>query len=243
MKPLSTQVDTLPFTSKTQEKDINIINFMINYPKSKIFVKAIKLNQAFNFNPPVRTSLFLKSWNKKYRKRDGLGIFLKKPQQGISKRNKIKYIISKLKVRSKHLVDLDRFQHFNAFKSFFSKFHSNSIVKGSRLELNIKHYDSRGHNAYTLVENISRFLIAYSKRGKGGRNKFNQMRNTSYRILKSIRQSNKKHYKGLGFAFSGRAYGAKKAANFKVSAGRLSLSSYNQPVDYSSIYKCTKNGT
>jgi len=47
----------------------------------------------------------------------------------------------------------------------------------------IKHLYSKSHNASLLVQNLSRFLIAFLKRNKGSKNKFQQLKNMSYKIL------------------------------------------------------------
>lgn len=47
----------------------------------------------------------------------------------------------------------------------------------------IKHLYSKAHNASLLVQNLSRFLIAFLKRNKGSKNKFQQLKNISYKIL------------------------------------------------------------
>lgn len=46
----------------------------------------------------------------------------------------------------------------------------------------IKHLHSKSHNASLLVQNLSRSSIAFLKRNKGGKNKFQQLKNMSYKI-------------------------------------------------------------
>lgn len=111
------------------------------------------------------------------------------------------------------------------------------------MRLSVKHHHSKIFNSSVMVENISRFVIAFSKKRRGGKNKFTQLRNTAHRLLKTIRKSKMKINEGIGFGFSGRAYGAKKAASFKVFVGSVPLTTLNVPVDYTSIAQQTKNGT
>jgi len=129
----------------------------------------------------------------------------------------------------------------------------------------IKHLYSKAHNASLLVQNLSRFLIAFLKRNKGSKNKFQRLKNTSFKVLSSLVSSAATHSpsgrrpsspaeakpsrpfvtprRGVGFAFSGRVYGATKATSFKMLFGSVPFNTLQANIDYSRITQKTRNGT
>jgi hypothetical protein len=124
----------------------------------------------------------------------------------------------------------------------------------------IKHLYSKAHNASLLVQNLSRFLIAFLKRNKGSKNKFQRLKNTSFKVLSSLvssapsaspssrRPADAKPSRvtprlGVGFAFSGRVYGATKATSFKMLFGSVPFNTLHANIDYSRITQKTRNGT
>jgi hypothetical protein len=111
------------------------------------------------------------------------------------------------------------------------------------LQIVIKQHHSRTHSASLLIQNISRFIIAFIKKRKGSKNKFNQLKNVTYRILQTIKKHKLSENQGIGFTFSGRAYGAKKAASFKIFLGSVPFSTLKAEIDYDSMMQKTKNGT
>jgi ribosomal protein S3 len=48
---------------------------------------------------------------------------------------------------------------------------------------------------------------------------------------------------GIGFAFSGRVYGAQKAASFKMLLGSVPFNTLDARIDYANIMQQTRNGT
>lgn len=125
------------------------------------------------------------------------------------------------------------------FKLDTSSF-SHGVNDTKDININIKHYYSKTHDAYTLITNLSRFLIAFIKKNKGGKNKFQQLKNISYRALQSQICNN---YKGIGFRFSGRVYGAKKAMSFKMLFGSVPFNTLKANIDYAYLMQKTRNGT
>lgn len=111
------------------------------------------------------------------------------------------------------------------------------------LELIIKHQSSKAHNASLLVQNLSRFVISFLKRNKASRNKFQQLKNIVYKLLQSLYERSGRRYLGIGIAFSGRAYGAKKAASFKMLFGSVPFNTLAANIDYANITEKTGNGT
>lgn len=111
------------------------------------------------------------------------------------------------------------------------------------LQIVIKQHHSRTQSASLLIQNISRFIIAFIKKRKGSKNKFNQLKNVTYRILQTIKKHKLSENQGIGFTFSGRAYGAKKAASFKIFLGSVPFSTLKAEIDYDSMMQKTKNGT
>lgn len=161
------------------------------------------------------------------------------------------------------------------------------------VELIIKHQHSKAHNASLVVQNLSRFVIAFLKKNKGSKNKFQQLKNIVHKLLLSLYeqpqasfltpnklQNQPKHqkieqgkhearqrvsdaspgsvvlaegeelqrrtrrrYLGIGVAFGGRAYGAKKASTFKMLFGSVPFNTLSANIDYSGIMEKTRNGT
>jgi len=115
-------------------------------------------------------------------------------------------------------------------------------------DINIKYYYSKTHSAYTFIENLSRFLIAFIKKNKGGKNKFQQLKNITYKVLQSLILSqvltSKSHdFLGIGFSYAGRVYGAKKAMSFKMLLGSVPFNTLHANIDYAQITQKTRNGT
>ncbi len=115
-------------------------------------------------------------------------------------------------------------------------------------DVNIKYYYSKTHSAYTFIENLSRFLIAFIKKNKGGKNKFQQLKNITYKVLQSLILSqvltSKSHdFLGIGFSYAGRVYGAKKAMSFKMLLGSVPFNTLHANIDYAQITQKTRNGT
>jgi len=84
------------------------------------------------------------------------------------------------------------------------------------------------------------------RRSKGSKNKFQQLKNLTYKILNELLQSRSPHrfaLRGVAFAFSGRVYGAKKASSFKQLFGSVPFGSYGAKIDYGAVVHQTRNGT
>lgn len=127
----------------------------------------------------------------------------------------------------------------------------------------IKHLYSKSHNASLLVQNMSRFLIAFLKRNKGSKNKFQQLKNISYKILSSLIKDQRSYPQlavgfssgthhplrnfaprlGIGFSFSGRVYGATKATSHKMLFGSVPFNTLYANIDYARLTQKTRNGT
>jgi hypothetical protein len=108
------------------------------------------------------------------------------------------------------------------------------------LDIVIKYHHSKAHTAAAFTANISRFLIAFLKKNKGSKNKFQQLKNITFKLL---RATGRDRFLGVGFRYSGRVYGAKKAASFKMLFGSVPFSTLDANVDYSSLTQKTRNGT
>jgi hypothetical protein len=114
-----------------------------------------------------------------------------------------------------------------------------------------KNHRSKANTASLLVQNLSLFVIAFLKKNKGSKNKAQALKNTAQKVLDSLflhhaRRSHKRGNRnllGAGFAFSGRAYGAKKAASFCLLRGSAPLNTLEANIDFSSIMQKTRNGT
>jgi hypothetical protein len=111
----------------------------------------------------------------------------------------------------------------------------NSGHGGSSIDLTVRYHCTKAYNASNFVHNLSRFAIAFLKRSGRSKNKF--------RLLKDVVNNSLKH---LGFqsrfGFSGRVYGAKKAASFVLGNGGP-LNTLDAHIDYSQIMQKTRNGT
>lgn len=120
-----------------------------------------------------------------------------------------------------------------------------------RTDLIIRHHSSQTYNASLFILYLSRFLITFLKKNKGGKNKFRRLKNTAYKTLYRIiqdeqmlrRSKGKTKLLGIGFAFSGRVYGAKKATSFKILFGSVPFNTFNSTLDYANIMQKTRNGT
>jgi hypothetical protein len=128
-------------------------------------------------------------------------------------------------------------------EAFFKDINSKRKVALDRTNIIVRHRHSRTENASLLIQNISRFIIAFIKKKRGSKNKFNQLKNVTYRILQTIKKHKLSDNDGIGFTYSGRAYGAKKAASFKIFLGSVPFSTLTAEIDYSSMMQKTKNGT
>lgn len=103
----------------------------------------------------------------------------------------------------------------------------------------MRYHSSKAHNASTFVSNLSRFAIAFLKKSNRGKNKLQQLKGAALSILKLLSSQRL----GVGFQFSGRIYGAKKASSFKVLLGSVPLNTLDAFIDYSGIMQKTRNGT
>lgn len=66
-----------------------------------------------------------------------------------------------------------------------------------------------------------------------------QLKNSVYSILRLLSSQGF----GVGFQYSGRIYGAKKAASFKLLIGSVPLNTLDAFIDYACITQKTRNGT
>ena len=115
----------------------------------------------------------------------------------------------------------------------------------------IKHHYSKSHSAEALTANLARFAIAFIKKNKATKNKFQQLKNIAYKILRPLCSnqaglnigSQTAPFHGAGFRFAGRVYGAKKAASFKMLFGSVPFSTLDANIDYANIMQKTRNGT
>nr|BBH42918.1 30S ribosomal protein S3 [Marophrys sp. SRT127] len=174
----------------------------------------------------------------------------------------------------------------------------------------IKHHHSKSYNASFLVQNLSKFVIAFLKKNRGAKNKFQQLKNIASRILVASTSSassaaettsvssyfidqhlaigdgtkkpngplspffdqdrfdakmqetslpnavspskgsgaygirkKKNNHRGVAFRFAGRAYGAKKAASFKMLVGSTPFNTLRTNMDYAQVTQKTRNGT
>lgn len=123
---------------------------------------------------------------------------------------------------------------------FYYQFLRKYAENNNNVDINIKHYYSKTCNAYTLIENLSRFLIAFIKKNKGGKNKFQQLKNITYKVLQFLIQN---QFDGVAFYFSGRVYGAKKGMSFKMLFGSVPFNTLKQNIDYAQLMQKTRNGT
>ena len=114
-----------------------------------------------------------------------------------------------------------------------------------KLDLIIKRSHSKVQGSHIFVDNLSKFVIAFMKKNKGGKNKFQQLKNITLRILSLSLQKpiTNDRYLGAAFAFSGRVYGGKKAASFKIILGSVPFNTLDCHIDYSNIIQETRNGT
>lgn len=139
------------------------------------------------------------------------------------------------------------YQYLRKYVSFSEKgagYKSTALVlphlNEKSVEFSIKHYYSKTFNAYTLIENLSRFLISFIKKNKGGKNKFQQLKNITYKVLQFLIHN---QFHGVAFSFSGRVYGAKKGMSFKMLFGSVPFSTLTQNIDYAKLMQKTRNGT
>jgi hypothetical protein len=122
----------------------------------------------------------------------------------------------------------------------FSKFLS--LHRTQRINFIIKHHYSKSYNASLFVENVSLFVIAYLKKSKGGKNKFQQLKNITSKII-SLLVTQPSPVLGVSFSFSGRVYGGKKAISFKTLIGSVPFSRLTSLIDHASCMQKTRNGT
>lgn len=110
------------------------------------------------------------------------------------------------------------------------------------MSLILRYHNSKIYNANVFNQNVSRFVIAYLKKNKGSKNKLQQLKNIVYKILVLLLMQRDRHI-GIGFGFSGRVYGARKAAALRILLGSVPFNTLNANIDYSSITQKTRNGT
>lgn len=111
----------------------------------------------------------------------------------------------------------------------------------SQVNIIIKQQYSKAQSASLLVQNLSRFVIAFLKKNKGGKNKLQQLKNIAYKVLSSLTINHR--CLGVGFRFSGRVYGARKASSLKLLFGSVPFNTFQANLDYSQIMQKTRNGT
>lgn len=101
-------------------------------------------------------------------------------------------------------------------------------------------------------------MISFLKKNRG-KNKFKQLRNSAYKTLPSMASAQRRgtfdtrnhasntnakcKLSGVGFAFSGRVFGGKKAASFKLLVGSVPFNTLDANIHYSNIMQKTRNGT
>jgi hypothetical protein len=105
----------------------------------------------------------------------------------------------------------------------------------------VRFHSSKAHNASAFVSNLSRFAIAFLKKSRG-KNKLQQLKYNIYSILRLLSSQSLLRF-GVGFQYSGRIYGAKKASSFKMLIGSVPLNTLDAFIDYASIMQKTRNGT
>lgn len=108
-----------------------------------------------------------------------------------------------------------------------------------RLGLVVRLHNTKTYNASSFIHNFSRFIIAYLKKNQQNKNKLQQLKNVAGGVFKFLSFFN---INGA-FQYSGRIYGAKKAASFKILVGSVPLNTLDALIDYDSIMQKTKNGT
>ena len=113
----------------------------------------------------------------------------------------------------------------------------------SETKIILKYTFCKSDNAYLFVQNLSKYLISYLKKHRGGKNKTQQLKKMAYKILLSLYTKNRHKFYGLGLRFSGRVYGAKKASSFKMLFGAVPLNTLGANIDYAQITQKTINGT
>jgi hypothetical protein len=126
-----------------------------------------------------------------------------------------------------------------SFSERFSLFDPRIHHNLSSRELLVRFHNSKAHNAYSFVSNLSRYAIAFLKKTRG-KNKLQQLKNSVYSILRLL---SSQRLSGLGFQYSGRIYGAKKASSFKMLIGSVPLNTLDAFIDYEKIMQKTGNGT
>ena len=135
-------------------------------------------------------------------------------------------------------------------KNWESRIFINTIKKLWRinnLHLIIKRNHSKTFDTKILVENLSKYAIAFIKKNKGGKNKSQKLKNITSKIMTSILYSKDKKpnplFLGGAFGFSGRVYGGKKAASFKIIYGNLPFNTLKAEINYANVVQTTKNGS
>jgi hypothetical protein len=111
------------------------------------------------------------------------------------------------------------------------------------VSITIKHHYEKACNANLLVQNLSLFAIAFLKKNKGSKNKLQQLKNIAHKILLPLANSQNQSLAGVGFSFSGRVYGARKASSLKMLFGSVPFNTLEANIDYSHIMQKTRNGT
>lgn len=96
--------------------------------------------------------------------------------------------------------------------------------------------DPRGDNADYKSKNV-RYEHVPSSAEQGGREAM-----TACATAKRWHRPKSKIL-GIGFAFSGRVYGAQKAATFKMLLGSVPFNTLDAKIDYATIMQQTRNGT
>lgn len=119
----------------------------------------------------------------------------------------------------------------------------NKTFKPTKIDVILKHHYEKAYNANLLVQNLSLFAIAFLKKNKGSKNKLQQLKNIAHKILLPLASSQNQSLAGVGFSFSGRVYGARKASSLKMLFGSVPFNTLEANIDYSHIMQKTRNGT
>ena len=166
---------------------------------------------------------------------------------------KIKILLKKKRI-DQEIKRIEKKQKFGMKTNMYYK--NNIVLKGlikeksdltkpwdEKTKIILKYGYCKSENAFLFVQNLSKYLISYLKKHKGSKNKAQQLKKIAHQMLLSIYTKNKHKFNGIGFRFSGRVYGAKKAASFKMLFGSVPLSTLSAKINFAQITEKTINGT
>lgn len=157
-----------------------------------------------------------------------------------------KILKQKIKDKTKLLEQRSKLKTKSYFKNnlvFNFDLWNQRLDKKSEIKIILKYTFCKSDNAYIFVQNLSKYLISYLKKHRGGKNKTQQLKKMAYKMLLSLYTKNQHKFNGLGLHFSGRVYGAKKASSFKMLFGAVPLNTLAANIDYAKITQKTINGT